>query len=279
MSEITAASVKALRERTDLPMMECKKALVEAEGDMEKAVEILKAQFRKIQDKRADNATEEGRIFFQLSDDGKQAAMVEIQCESAPVATGQSLSEFGSAMVSQLLNGPGAESPEELMSQCTDNGTTLQSQFEELVNKIREKIVVNRVERVSGPVGGYVHHDGKTGVLFQATGENSGGILRDVAMHIAALRPSVTRPEDVDASLVQQERDRLSEEARATGKPDNIIDKIVDGRMKNFFVEQGVLLAQPFAKDDSKTVEKALTECGLEAVGFHRWQVGGAADA
>ncbi|MCH2203144.1 MAG: translation elongation factor Ts [Fuerstiella sp.] len=279
MSEITAASVKALRERTDLPMMECKKALVEADGNMEKAVEILKAQFRKIQDKRANNATEEGRIFFQLSDDGKQAAMVEIQCESAPVATGESLSEFGSAMVSQLLNGPGAKSPEELMSQVPDNDTTLQSRFEELVNKIREKIIVNRVERVSGPVGGYVHHDGKTGVMFQATGEGGGEILRDVAMHIAALQPSVTRPEDVDAALVQQERSRLSEEARATGKPDNIIDKIVDGRMKNFFVEQGVLLAQPFAKDDSKTVEKALAECGLEAVGFHRWQVGSAGDA
>ena len=108
MAEITAAAVKALRERTDLPMMECKKALVEADGDSEKAVEILKAQFKKIQDKRANNATEEGRIFFQSSDDGSQAAMVEIQCESAPVATGESLAEFGNAMVAQLLSGPGA---------------------------------------------------------------------------------------------------------------------------------------------------------------------------
>lgn len=274
MAEITAAAVKALRERTDLPMMECKKALVEAEGDAEKAVEILKAQFKKIQDKRANNATEEGRIFYLQSDDGSQAAMVEIQCESAPVATGESLAEFGDAMVGQLLNGPGADSPEDLMNQTPDGGTQLQTQFEELVNKIREKIVVNRVARVDGPVGGYVHHDGKTGVMFQAKGETGGDILRDVAMHIAALRPACTRPEDVPADDVQQERDRLSEEARATGKPDNIIDKIVDGRMKNFFVERGVLLSQPFAKDDSKTVEKALSESGLEAIGFHRWQVG-----
>ena len=277
MGEITAAAVKALRERTALPMMECKKALVGADGDTEKAMEILKAQFKKIQDKRAHNATEEGRIFLQRSDDGSQAAMVEIQCESAPVATGESLSEFGNALVSQLLNGPGADSPEALMSQAPDDGTSLQTQYEELVNKIREKIVVNRITRVAGPVDGYVHHDGKTGVLFRAKGETASDILRDVAMHIAALQPSGRVTEEVDNALVQKERDRLSDEARATGKPDNIIDKIVDGRMKNFFVEQGVLLAQPFAKDDSKTVEQALVECSLEAVGFHRWQVGGGA--
>ncbi len=277
MADITAASVKSLRERTDLPMMECKKALVEADGDTEKAVEILKAQFRKIQDKRANNATEEGRIFFQLADDGSHGAMVEIQCESAPVATGESLSKFGSAMVGQLLNGPGADSPETLMSQTPDGSTSLQTQYEELVNKIREKIVVNRVARVAGPVDGYVHHDGKTGVMFQAKGETDADILRDVAMHIAAMRPSVTRPAEVDPVLVQEERSRLSDEARATGKSDNIIERIVDGRMKNFFVEQGVLLAQAFAKDDSKTVEKVLKECNIEAVGFHRWQVGGGA--
>ena len=274
MVDITAAAVKALRERTDLPMMECKKALVEADGDTEKAVDILKAQFRKIQDKRANNATEEGRIFFQLADDASQGAMVEIQCESAPVATGESLSEFGNAMVRQLLSGPGAETPEALLDQNPEGSASLQTQFEELINRIREKIVVNRVARVAGPVGGYVHHDGKTGVMFQAGGETGGEILRDVAMHIAAMRPSVVRAEELDSQLVQDERSRLSEEARATGKPENIIDKIVDGRMKNFYVEQGVLLAQPFAKDDSKTVEKALAERNVEAVGFHRWQVG-----
>jgi len=276
MVEITAAAVKVLRERTDLPMMECKKALVEAGGDQEQAVEILKKQFKKVQDKRANNVTEEGRIFFRASADGSQASMVEIQCESAPVATGEALGAFGDALVSQLLNGPGADSPEGLLSQTSAGvESTLQTQFEELVNKIREKIVVNRVARVTGPVGGYVHHDGKTGVLFQAKGEAAGDILRGVAMHIAALKPAVTRPEELDSALVQVERTRLIEEAKATGKPDNIIEKIVDGRMKVFYEEQGVLLAQPFAKDDKKTVEKALAEDGLEAVGFHRWQVGG----
>lgn len=276
MADITAAAVKALRERTDLPMMECKKALVEADGDAEKAVGILKEQFKKIQDKRADNATEEGRIFIAIKDDGSEAAMVEIQCESAPVATGESLEVLGTAMVNQLLNGPGADSPEALMSQTQEGGSaTLQSLYEDFVNKIREKTVVNRVTRVSGPVGGYVHHDYKTAVLFQATGDaKDSEVLRDVAMHIAALGPDHCTADGLDAADVKAERDRLTAEAKASGKPDNIIDKIVDGQMNKFYMEKGVLIYQPFAKDDKKTVEKALSEAGLEATGFIRWQVG-----
>lgn len=276
MAEVTAAAVKALRERTDLPMMECKKALVQADGDAEKAVEILKEQFKKIQDKRADNATEEGRIFLAITDDASEAALVEIQCESAPVATGESLETLGTAMVNQLLNGPGAESPEELMGQTPEGSSdSLQTMYEDFVNKIREKTVVNRVIRVKGPVGGYIHHDYKTGVLFQASGEpKNGEILRDVAMHIAALKPSCCLASDLDDSEVQAEKDRLTAEAKASGKPDNIVEKIVGGQMNKFYMEKGVLLYQPFAKDDKKTVEKALSESGLEAVGFSRWQVG-----
>jgi elongation factor Ts len=277
MAEITAAAVKALREKTDLPMMECKKALVEAGGDEARAVEILREQFKKVQLKRADNATEEGRVFFVAKDDGSEAAMVELQCESAPVATGESLEQFGTALVNHLLNGPGADSPEDLMNQTPEGSDkSFQELYEEMVNKIREKIVLNRIARVAGPVGGYIHHDYKTGVMFQASGKPANDdILRDVAMHIAALRPTVTQADEVDPAAVKEERDRLTAEAKASGKPDNIIEKMVDGRMKNFFVEQGVLLFQPFAKDDSKTVEKALAEAGLEAVGFQRWQVGG----
>ncbi len=271
MAEITAAAVKQLREMTDLPMMECKKALVEAEGDQEKAIEILKENFKKVQLKRADNETSEGRIFTATKDDGSEAVMVEIQCESAPVATGASLKEFGDLCATQLLEGPGASTPEELLGQPAPNGSgkTLNDLFEDMVNKIREKIVINNVDRVAGPVGVYVHHDGKTGVLFQATGEAADtSILRDVAMHIAALRPACVNSEEVCETLVQEERDRLTAEAKATGKPENIIEKIVDGRMGNFFVEQGVLEYQPFAKDDTKAVSQALSEKGLKAKAF-----------
>ncbi len=276
MAEVTAAAVKALRDKTDLPMMDCKRALVEADGNEEKAIEILREAFKKIQLKRADNATEEGRVFIKSNDN--QAAMLEIQCESAPVATGEVFGEFGDMLVTQLLEGPGADTPEGLMGQnCPGSDSTIQSAYEELVNKIREKIVVKSVTRVDGPVGTYVHHDMKTGVLFQATGE--GGetdVLRDVAMHIAALRPSVTAVEDLDQAAIDGERTRLSDEAKATGKPENIIEKIVDGRMKTYYVEQGVLVMQPFAKDDSKTVSQALAEKGFEAKTFTRVAIGGA---
>lgn len=278
MAEITAAAVKALREKTDLPMMECKKALTEAGGDEEKAIQILREMFKKVQEKRADNVTAEGRVFIAAKADGSEAAMVEIQCESAPVGSGEVLQKFGQAMAEQLLNGPGAADAAALMAQKgTGASKTFQEQYEEIVNKIREKIVVNRIVRVKGPVGGYVHHDFKTGVLFVAKGTpKSSDILKDVAMHIAAINPAVTKPEDLDPKVVKAERDRLIEEARASKKPENIIEKMVDGRMKVFYAEQGVLMMQPFAKDDSKTVSQALAEGGVDAVEFHRWKVGAA---
>ena len=277
MATISAAAVKALREKTDLPMMECKHALQEADGDEDRAIEILKEKAGRAIAKRRDNATGEGRIFLLSSDDGSQSAMVEVQCESAPVATGTNMTEFGDLLVRQLLEGPGAETADALLEQDAPDGSgrTLRSIFDDMISKIREKIVINRVVRLAGPTGGYVHHDGKTGVLFQAQGETlQDDILKDVAMHIAALQPTVTSVDDLDAAEVTSERERLSEEARATGKPENIIEKIVDGRMKAFYVEQGVLVLQPFAKDDTKTVEQVLAEKGYTAGQFHRWIIG-----
>lgn len=275
MAEISAADVKRLREMTDLPMMECKKALLEANGDQARAIEILKEGFKNVRDKRRDNITAEGRMFSRVRDDGSRGALVEIQCESAPVATGQALGEFGEMLVTPLLEGPGAATPEELLAQPSPKGGTLNDRYEDLVNKIREKIVVARVARLEGPVGAYVHHDGKTGVLFQATGQKATApVLRDVAMHIAAMRPTVTTPEQLDPALVQKERDRLAAAARATGKPENIISKIVEGQMKTFYVESGALIAQPFAKDQAKTVSQALAEHGLQAKSFVLWRLG-----
>lgn len=277
MAEITAAAVKALRELTDLPMMDCKRALVDADGDQEKAIAILKQAFKKIQLKRQDNPTEEGRIFMQITADGSEAAMVELQCESAPVTGSEDFVQLGDQLTKQLLEGPGAETADDLMEQTAPGleGTSLQDLYEQVVNKIREKIIVVRVCRVSGPVGGYIHHDGKTAVLFQAEGEDATNeILRDVSMHIAALKPNVVNPDDLPADVVQAERDRLSEEAKATGKPENIVEKIVDGRMKNFYVEEGVLTLQQFAKDDSKSISQVLAENGFKARNFTCWVLG-----
>ena len=277
MAEVTAAMVKALRAATDLPMMECKKALTEADGDQDKAIAILRDQFKKISVKRADQETAEGCISIAISDDGSKGVMVELQCESAPVAANDEFQGLASQCAKQLLNGPGADSADDLLQQDAPDhpGRKLNDLYEDVVNKIREKIVLARITCVAGPVAGYVHHDGKTGCLFQATGgEGVPDVLRDVAMHIAALKPTVTNVDELDQASVQQERDRLTQEAKATGKPDNIIEKIVDGRMKNFYDDQGVLVVQPFAKDDSKSVSQALAEAGFVAKGFTSWTLG-----
>jgi elongation factor Ts len=276
MADISAAAVKALRDTTDLPMMLCKKALTEANGDQAKAIEILKREVGRVKEKRADNPTEEGRIFALVAADGSEAAMLEIQCESPPVATGQDVAEFGATLVKHLLEGPGALSPDELLLQKpAKSSKPFAEMFDELINKIREKMVVTRVARVKGPVGAYVHHDHKTGVLFQAAGEKKDSpVLKDVAMHIVGMKSLVSYPEELDPALVQQERDRLRELAKKSGKPDNIIDKIVEGQLKTFYADAGVLTMQQFAKDQAKTVSQALAEQGLKASKFIRWVIG-----
>jgi len=276
MAEITAAAVRELRERTDLPMMDCKKALTEANGDQDLAVEILKRAGLKAIDKRKDNATSEGRIRVAVSDDTSAAAMIELQCESAPVGKSEDFLNLGDQLAKQLLVGPGANTPQELLAQNSpDTGKPLADMLTDVVNKIREKIVLSRVLKVSGPAGAYAHHDGKTGVIIQAKGKaGAAELLRDVAMHIAAMRPKVTLPAELDQAEVETERNRLKEEALASKKPANIVDKIVDGRIKVYYAEKGVLVEQPFAKDDTKTVGKALADAGLEAVSFTRWVLG-----
>jgi len=277
MAEITAAAVKALREITDLPMMACKKALQTAEGDQEKAIEILREEAGKIQLKRSANDTSEGRMTVLSSDDGSKTVMLEVVCESAPVASGEDLVNFSNACANQLLAHLEVNTVEELLALPSEKspGKTLNDDFMDMLNKIREKIVVSRIARAENPSGSYVHHDGKTGVLFQASGDTADAeVLRGVAMHIAALKPAVVNEAALDPAIIQEERDRLVAEAKATGKPDNIIDKIVDGRMKTFFVEQGVLIYQPYAVDDSKTVSQALAEKGLEAVSFTCLSIG-----
>lgn len=277
MAEITAQAVKELRDLTNLPMMEVKKALTEAQGDQKRAIELLKEWNKKVSIKRAENATSEGLIRTLVAEDGSRAVMVEVQCESAPVAKADDFVFLADQFAKQLLNGPGASTAEELLAQPAPDrpGTTLAGLLEEVIGKIREKIVLARFLRVDGPVGAYTHHDGKTGVLFRGAGENKlAAVLRDVAMHIAALKPLVTHPEELSAESIAAEKARLTAEAAASGKPANILEKIVEGRMKTYYAEQGVLGFQLFAKDDSKTVNQALAESGLKPASFTRWILG-----
>jgi len=277
MAEITAEAVRALRERTDLPMMECKKALIEANGDQDLAVKILKEKVKGFKEKSKDRVTSEGRVATLTAPDGSAAVMIELQCESAPVARGEDFTFLCDQLTKQLLNGPGAKTPEELLSQPAPDrpGMTLAELHEEVMNKIRENIVLARVLKVAGPVAGYSHHDGSLGVLFQVSGANGKAeVIRDVAMHIAAMNPTVCLPSELDPAVVAAEKDRLTAEAKASGKPDNIIEKMVGGKMRTFYASEGVLTAQGFAKDDTKTVEKALADAGLTAVTYTRWRLG-----
>lgn len=272
MADISAAQVKALRDDTGLPMMECKKALQECNGDTAAAKEYLRKQGIKTQAIRGDRATTEGRIAVFTSD--KVGAMIELLCESAPVTNNPAFQQLAADCAKQLATGPGAATPEALLAQPSPSraGSTLKDQLDELFNQIREVFKVSRILRFDGPTAGYVHHDGKSGVLLEIKG-GSAEIGRDVAMHIAAMKPRVVSRELLDPALVAKEKEILTEAARAEGKPDNIIEKMIEGRMRNFFAEN-VLSDQPFVKDDKTSVGQYAKAGGATIVRFERWQLG-----
>jgi len=274
MAEITAAMVKTLRERTGLPMMDCKKALAEAGADLDKAVELLRKAGKKTMEKRAGRATSCGRIALYTDPDRGVAAMVELQCESAPVAANEQFVKLANDLAKQLAVGPGAATPDELLDQpCPDNPSrTLRQEFEDLNNRIREVFNLARLVRIDGVCGGYAHHNGAAGVLLEIEG---GGVelARDICMHVAAMRPKVVNVADLDPAAVDKEREILMEAARKEGKPENILAKMVEGRLRNFYAEQ-CLAEQPYVKDDSQTVGKVAKAAGMTLKQFVHWELG-----
>jgi elongation factor Ts len=274
MAEISAATVKALRDRTNLPMMDCKKALTEAGGDIDKAVELLRKAGAKLMEKRAGRATSSGRIAIYLTPDAKVGTMIDLRCESAPVATNDDFMKLAADMAQQLATGPGAASPDALMGQPSPSKTapTLKQQFDDLNNKIREVFKLERIVRIDGQCSGYVHHNGANGVLLQVEGTVNADLARDICMHIAAMRPAALYKEELDPTTVAKEREILSEAARKEGKPENIIAKMVEGRLRNYYAEC-CLAEQPFVKDDKKTVGQVAKEAGMKMIKFVRWEL------
>jgi elongation factor Ts len=273
MAEITAAAVKSLRERTGLPMMDCKKALTEAGGDLDKAVELLRKAGGKMMEKRAGRATTSGRIAIYLAPDAKVGTMIDLRCESAPVASNEQFVQLANDLAQQLATGPGAASPEALLAQPSPSkaAPTLKLQFDDLNNRIREVFKLERLIRIDGCCGGYAHHNGSTSVLLQYEGGNA-DLAKDICMHVAAMRPAVLVKEELDPAVVAKEREILTEAARHEGKPENIIGKMVEGRLRNFYAEC-CLAEQPFVKDDKKTVGQAAKEAGMKLVKFVRWEL------
>jgi len=274
MAEISAAVVKSLRERTGLPMMDCKRALEEAGGDQDKAIEALRKAGAKTMEKRAGRETSFGRVAVVASLKPGIGAMIELRCESAPVAGHEEFVGLANNLVQQLATGPGAATPEELLAQPTGNKKfpSLKAQFDDLNHRIREVFVLARIVRINAPCGGYVHHNGNVGVLLEVEG-GTADLAKDICMHIAALRPPVVTREELDPTLVAKEREILSEAARREGKPEKIIEKMVEGRMKNFYAEK-VLLDQPFVKDEKQSVGDVAKAAGMKIVRFVHWEVG-----
>jgi elongation factor Ts len=212
MAEITAAAVKALREKTGLPMMDCKKALTEAGGDMETAIVKLREAGAKVAEKRSGRATTAGRIAVLSDIAGKIGAMVDLRCESAPVSSNEEFVLLADNLVTQLAKGPGAETPDALLAQPSPGkpGQTLKTQLDDLFNRIREVFKVERIVRIDASCGSYAHHNGAVGVLLEVEGGNN-EVARDICMHIAAMRPLVMLREQLDPAAVTAEL-RVQEE-------------------------------------------------------------------
>jgi len=280
MAEITAASVMALREKTGLPMMECKKALAECGGDTAAAVDWLRKQGIKTQSMRADRETSCGRLAVYTDPAKGVAAMVEFKCESPPVAGCADVKDYAADLAKTLALGPGAKTADELLAQksAAHPGKTLAEIKDDLFNRMREVFEVSRILRIDAPCGAYAHHDGSKAALVEIAGNtsaaNAAEIAKDIAMHVVALAPAAIRKEDLDPAVVDKEREILSEAARKEGKPENIIAKMIEGRLRNFFATC-VLLEQPFVKDDKQSVGQLAKSAGLEVKRVENWKLGG----
>ena len=275
MANISAADVKDLREKTGLPLMDCKRALVEANGDHKQAIKNLRESGAKTQAIRADRITAFGRVGIFTELEPGVGAMVELKCESAPVTQNEDFIQLANDLAQQLAKGPGANTADELLDQPSPSAPdkTLRQVKDDLFNRIREVFNIGRMVRIDGPCGGYSHNATTvSGAVIHVEGGNSEA-AKDVCMHIAALRPKSLNKEELDQELVKQERDILMEAARQEGKPENIIDKMVDGRMRNFFA-QHVLTEQPFVKDDKLTVANYAKQNNMKLLGFVHWTLG-----
>lgn len=275
--EVNAADVKKLRDRTGMQMMKCKAALVEAGGDMEKAVELLRKQNKEAQNKSEGRVTGEGRIGVFIDPARKLGAIVELRCESAPVAKNEMFIKLADDLACQVAEKGVPASVADFLAQpfLGDATKTVNDRIGEVVGLMRENIKPQRMHRLEGVLGSYVHHDGSVGVLFAAEGDRAEPqLLRDVAMHITAKSPMVALREQLPKDRVDKEMEIARSQAQEQGKnkPANIVEKIAEGRLNTWYAEN-VLAEQKFVKDESKTVAQLLAAAGLKIKDFVRLRV------
>lgn len=270
---ITAALVKELRERTGSGMMECKKALVETDGDLDAAIELMRKSGQAKAAKKAGRTAAEGVVVIKQGD-GK-AAMVEINCETDFVAKDENFKAFADAVGERALAG-GAGSAEELAAQPLKDGdaATVDQAREALIAKLGENMSVRRVEQMEN-AGGSMHsysHGVRIGVVVEVEGGDA-ELGKDLAMHIAASNPMCVSAEQVPQEVQDKEREIFKAQALDSGKPENIVDKMIEGRMRKYLSEI-TLLGQAFVKDPDMTVEKLLKQKGAKVLQFRRLEVG-----
>ena len=267
MAEISAGLVKELRDQTGAPMMDCKRALQETNGDMEAAVRVLREKGMAGAAKRSDRATPEGKVGYRVADEGKRGTMVAVGCETEPVSNNDEFLAFAKKVLEAVeAEGPGA-------------AESLDEERKELSGKLGENIVVAgtaRFEAVDGGlIEGYAHPPAnKLGVLVQVRG-GSGDIARKIAMHIAASAPQWVGRDDVPEDVVKSEREIFANSDEVLSKPDQAREKIVEGMVNKRFFADRVLTEQTWIHDTGKTVGQALSEEGAEVLEFERFALAG----
>lgn len=268
---ITASLVKELRERTGSGMMECKKALVETDGDIEAAAELMRKSGAAKADKKAGRVAADGAIKVTVSDDGKTAVILEINSETDFVAKDENFQAFADDVLATVAQQKPA-SVEALSTMKMGNGQSVEEARQALISKVGENIQVRRFERVESKnsIASYLH-GARIGVLVDSSADAD--LARDIAMHIAAVNPQFVDQDAVPAEFVEKEKSILIAQAESSGKPPEIIEKMIQGRLDKFLAEV-TLLGQPFVKDPEQKVGKLLAGAGASVSCFVRYEVG-----
>jgi elongation factor Ts len=277
MSAITAADVNKLRTMTGAGMMDCKKALTEADGDFEAARDILRKAGQKIADKRAENETSEGFVAVAVSEDGTNGKLVALACETESVAKVANFRELVQRILDAAVR-TNATSKEDLLAVKENDGLTIQEHITDLMGKIGEKLDLTYATLSAEKVASYIHSDSKKGVLVglkNVGSADAAAVGRDVAMQIVAMKPVAVDKDGVDSATVEREIEIGKEQARAEGKPEAMLEKIAQGKLNKFYKEQ-TLLNQEFVKDNSMTIAQLLDSKskGMTVSDFKRVAIG-----
>lgn len=272
MAEISASLVKTLREKTDVPMMDCKRALVEANGDIDAAIEILRKKGQAKAGTKSDRITAEGLIAAARSADGKQGVLLDVNCETDFVSRSDDFKNFASLAAEAALANYCTE-VDALLSVALPSGESIDEARKNLISKLGENIHIRRIAWLSseGVIGSYIH-GGRIGVLVALTPADE-ALAKDIAMHIAASNPLVINPSDVSEELVAKEKEIYSAQAATSGKPADIVEKMIVGRIKKYLDEIS-LVGQAFVKDPDITVAQLLSKNQAKISAFIRFGVG-----